>query len=102
MIKGPRKARGVNRAWFVKLKGWAGMVHGISEFAKQIDRGIYTIKTWERDKIIPPPTYVDEKGRRWYSDAHMTTIASAIREFDNSGSILRSKLKEIIQNRLKT
>lgn len=98
---GPRHARGFNKPKLVPINGETVVVRGISEFAEAIGRDVYTIKTWERDGIIPPPTHVDPLKRRWYSDAHIGAIASAIREFDNKGARGRDVLKAIVLKKWK-
>lgn len=81
----PPRTRGRNKPQEVVADGETITVFSVSEFADRVDRNVQTITKWEQERVIPPPTWIDEYGRRWYSEDHMDTIAAAALEFRARG-----------------
>lgn len=81
----PPRTRGRNRPREEVIDGVEVTLYSVSEFADRVDRNVQTITKWEQDRVIPPPTFIDEYGRRWYSDHHIDTVASTALEFRSRG-----------------
>lgn len=81
----PPRTRGRNRPKEAVIDGVKVNLFSVSEFADRVDRNVQTITKWEQDNVIPPPTKIDEYGRRWYSEEHMDTVAAVALEFRARG-----------------
>lgn len=88
--------RGFNRPRVMQVEGQDVLVHCVSEFAHQVGRDVQTITAWEADHIIPPPTVVDEMGRRWYSETHMALLAGVAEKFRSEGGRNLADLKGLV------
>ena len=89
--------RGLNRPRLIRTGDKQVFVHGVGEFAKRITVNVQTITAWQKMKIIPPPTVIDEFGRRWYSSGYMDTVAQAVKEYHESRDRRLSKLREHVR-----
>lgn len=81
----PPRTRGRNKPRTHEIDGVETTMFSVSEFADRVDRNVQTITKWEQERVIPPPTLIDEYGRRWYSEEHMDSIAAAALEFRARG-----------------
>lgn len=93
--------RGYNRPRVMQLGGKDILVHSVKEFADKVGRNVQTITAWEEGKVIPPPTVVDEMGRRWYSESHIERISDLSKAFRTNGGRSLSEFKGFIQTKLK-
>ncbi len=82
--KSPR-VRGHNRPITKTIDGEEVTLHSVSEFAHRVNRNVQTITAWEQKGVIPSATWIDNLGRRWYSEHHMNTIAALALEFRARG-----------------
>lgn len=98
----PPRTRGRNRPRTMAVGGEEVALFSVSEFADRVDRNVQTITKWEQDRIIPPPTWVDEYGRRWYSEDHMDTVASTALEFRARGGRRLEDLRALIEEAFAT
>lgn len=70
----------------------------VGAFAVRIDRNIKTINKWERNKVLPPPTLVDDFQHRWYAEAYMDQVAALIKKHQSpKGYIRQDTFKPIVQ-----
>lgn len=92
----PPRTRGRNKPREEVIGGMTVELFSVSEFADRVDRNVQTITKWEQDKVIPPPTWVDDYGRRWYSEDHMDRIASAALEFRARGGRRLEDFKSLV------
>lgn len=93
----PPRTRGRNKPQTKVVDGVEVVLFSVSEFADRVDRNVQTITKWEQDRVIPPPTWIDEYGRRWYSDAHMDTVASTALEFRARGGRRLEDLRALVE-----
>lgn len=67
-----------HRARVILEKGLEVTVYKTAELARRCKITPQTVRAWEDRGVIPPATMVDEKKRRWYSEAYMKTLAGLI------------------------
>lgn len=72
-------------------------VHSVAEFASRLARNVQTVTMWEQRGVLPPPTLVDEIGRRWYAEAHMNTASALVHQFHADGGRSLSELRKFIR-----
>lgn len=94
---GERKVRRYNHPRVVVVDGETQLFHCVREFADRVGRNVQTITKWEAMEVIPTPPMVDKAGRRWYSEKHMTAIASAVGKYDKAGRRDLALLKDMVQ-----
>lgn len=82
---GERKVRKYNLPRVVPVGGKTCLYHCVRKFADTVGRNVQTVTQWEGRGVIPKATMVDEKGRRWYSEAHMASVAFAVKRYDEMG-----------------
>ena len=93
----PPRTRGRNKPQTKTVDGIEVDLFSVSEFADRVDRNVQTITKWEQDRVIPPPTWIDEYGRRWYSDDHMDIVASTALEFRARGGRRLEDLRALVE-----
>ncbi len=94
----PGKAgRGYNIPKVVPIDGEDVRVHCVKEFADQIGRRVQTIRSWEAKGVIPPPTVVDDRGRRWYSEKHMAAVEKAQDKFIEKNAVSLEDFKAMVE-----
>ena len=91
---GESRTRGGNRPRVARVGNRYVEVHGVSEYAARVGRDVQTISAWEGREIVPPPTVIDEHGRRWYSAVHMDAVAAEVARFDDEGGRHLVELKQ--------
>jgi hypothetical protein len=93
---GERKVRKYNLPRVVPVGGKTCLYHCVRKFADAVGRNVQTITQWENKGVIPKATMVDDKGRRWYSEAHMAAVASAVKRYDEMGERDLDLLKRLV------
>ena len=63
------------------------VVHSAGRLAIELDRRWRTIKNWLSQKLLPPPTYVDDNGSPYFSIDYIDAINRALRELEVDGKI---------------
>lgn len=92
-----RGRRGYNHPKVVRVDGKDVLVHCVKAFADRVGRNVQTIRAWEERKVIPAPTFVDGRNRRWYSDAHIEGVARAVARFAAAGALGLSILTKLVE-----
>jgi hypothetical protein len=54
------------------------MVQHMAELARRCMVSPETLKSWEGRGVIPPPTMLDDHGRRWYSPAYIEVMVGLV------------------------
>lgn len=67
-----------------EIGGEVALVHHIAELARRCKVSPETLKIWEDRKVIPPPTMLDDGGRRWYSIAYIEALEGVVELHWNS------------------
>lgn len=79
MSEAKKKGRGA-ASRIVILGGNAIRVRTVIALADTLGVARITLKrVWEKVGVLPEPTFVDESGTRWYSDAYIGAIADMVR-----------------------
>lgn len=79
-----------------EVREWLTL-HPIGEFAARAERCAATLRACERLGVLPPPTYVDAAGRRWYAEAHMARVSALLRDFYMRGGWFRADLRAFVR-----
>jgi hypothetical protein len=91
-----RGRRGYNHPKVVQVNGKDVLVHCVKAFADRVGRNVQTIRAWEEREVIPTPTFVDDRNRRWYSDAHIEGVARAVARFAAAGALSLDILGKLV------
>lgn len=75
----PRKRSRYLKPKMVPVNGSVLEVRSLGVLADMLGVSDEAVKLWERDGVIPPATYVDSHGRRWYSDAYLSMLQTTPR-----------------------
>lgn len=62
----------------IEVDGKIVMVQHMAELARRCRVSPETLKNWEGRGVIPPPTMLDEHGRRWYSPAYIESMIGLV------------------------
>lgn len=93
-----REGRGYNIPKIVLIDGEQVRVHSVKEFADRVGRNVQTIRSWETKGVIPSATFVDERGRRWYSERHMDIIARTYQAIIEKGGTDIASFKALVED----
>lgn len=55
------------------------VLHSVGFLADALGKCQQTVVSWQRRDILPPPTWVDGTGRRWYSEDYIERAARAVK-----------------------
>jgi DNA-binding transcriptional regulator YiaG len=78
------------------------MVQHMAELARRCMVSPETLKTWEQRGVIPPPTMLDEHGRRWYSPAYIESMIGLVEAHWNGVKDLGDFKKMVLAEFAKT
>jgi len=92
-----RAARGYNIPKVVPIDGVDVRVHCVKEFADKLGRRVQTIRSWESKEIIPSPTFVDDRGRRWYGEEYMDAVEKAHKKFIEKNAVRLEDFKAMVE-----
>lgn len=78
------------------------MVQHMAELARRCRVSPETLKNWELRGVIPPPTMLDDHGRRWYSPAFIESMIGLVEAHWNGVKDLKDFKKMVMAEFAKT
>ena len=83
--------RGMLREKVVEIGGKAVVLKSIGALSGVVASTPEAVKFWEKGGVIPPPTFLDNFGRRWYSREYVAAVRMAFEEWKGFGGMKRLK-----------
>lgn len=80
--------RGFNRPRAFPIGGKLILCRSAADAASRIGCKTQTLRVWEKEGIIPPPTIRDELRRRWYSEDYIAFLAEQLRLWREKSRVL--------------
>lgn len=77
------------------VNGQEILLQSIGALAGQLSVNPETIKLWEDAGVVPPSTFVDDAGRRWYAEGYIREVRKAVAVWRKKGDGKLESLKPL-------